>query len=192
MKLCHSLELDSKRNITNYDESWIDSFDPRPSKKRKEIPFVDKVNFEAKLMNIDRDSGILDYLPLNENANEQSTCRYHLTYTAEEDDVSNLTILSKAKLFVKENNINEDNIHQYSSVFVAGLSTTPAERELVSQMTVGQDNNDFWHEKPLYQAKNFGKIQVRMFVKIYFFIAFPKIQALSTCNQIWDREGERS
>ena len=89
--------------------------------------------------------------------------------TAEEDDVSNLTILSKAKLFVTENNINEDNIHQYSSVFVAGLSTTPAERELVSQMTVGQDNNDFWHEKPLYQAKNFGKIQVRMFVKIYFY-----------------------
>ena len=144
MKLFHSLELDSKRNITNYDESWIDSFDPRPTKDRRDIPFVDKVNFAAKLMNIDRDSGILDYLPLNENANEQSTDT--TLPTAEEDDVSNLTILSKAKLFVTENNINEDNIHQYSSVFVAGLSTTPAERELVSQMTVGQHNNDCWHE----------------------------------------------
>lgn len=37
-------------------------------------------------------------------------------------------------------------MHCQSTAFVAGLSTTPAQREAVSQMTTGQHTNDKWHE----------------------------------------------
>ena len=38
MKMAHSTGLNNKRAMTNYDESWIDSFGPVLPKQRKDIP----------------------------------------------------------------------------------------------------------------------------------------------------------
>jgi len=50
--------------VTHCDDSWIDSFDPRPMKHREETTTKDKkINFANKLRKIDPCSGILDFLP---------------------------------------------------------------------------------------------------------------------------------
>jgi hypothetical protein len=101
MKLFHSEGLNSKRKITNYDDSWIDSFDPRPTKQRKDISPEDKMSFAKKLQDIDEHSGILDFLyPDDEpedSKEEQHACSEQI------EDFSHLTILSRASLFVKNN-----------------------------------------------------------------------------------------
>ena len=42
MKVSKSSLMKKKRKITPYDDSWIDSFDPRPMKSRKEIIHMEK------------------------------------------------------------------------------------------------------------------------------------------------------
>ena len=53
IKRSHSTGLGSKRDMTPYDDSWIDSFYPRPTKQRKDISTDDKINFAKKLRNIE-------------------------------------------------------------------------------------------------------------------------------------------
>ena len=49
---------------------WIDSFDPRPMKGRKEITRKEKIYFTKKLRKIDPCSGVLDFLPFSLNYDE--------------------------------------------------------------------------------------------------------------------------
>ena len=55
LKISHSTGS-RKRKITSYDESWIDSFDPRPSKNRTDPTLLDKMDFATKLKKIDPDA----------------------------------------------------------------------------------------------------------------------------------------
>ena len=63
MKMSFSNVRKKKRKVTPYDNSWIDSFDPRPMKQRRETTFQEKMDFATKLRKIDPCSGILDFLP---------------------------------------------------------------------------------------------------------------------------------
>ena len=58
--------MKKKRKITLYDDSWIDSFNPRPMKGRKEITSIFKKNyfFAKKLRKVDLCSGILDFFTI--------------------------------------------------------------------------------------------------------------------------------
>ena len=49
MKVSQSSLMKKKRKITPYDDSWIDYFDPRPMKGRKEITHKEKIDFANKL-----------------------------------------------------------------------------------------------------------------------------------------------
>ncbi len=144
MKLFHSEGLKSKRKITNYDDSWIDSFDPRPTKQRNDISPEDKMSFAKKLQDIDEHSGILDFLyPDDEpedSKEEQDACSQQI------EDFSHLTILSKASLFVKNNFLSNENIMQQSLEFVNQLSTTASERDVINDITTGQHTTQCWHE----------------------------------------------
>ena len=64
MKVSQSSLMKKKRKITLYDDSWIDSFDPRPMKGRKEITHKEKNDFAKKLRKIDPCSGILDFFTI--------------------------------------------------------------------------------------------------------------------------------
>lgn len=66
LKTSYSKPKRGKRKITPYDNSWIDSFDPRPEKHRIDINFDNKQRFALKLKEIDSNSAILHYLPLSE------------------------------------------------------------------------------------------------------------------------------
>ncbi len=66
MKMAHSTGLETKRVMINYDESWIDSFDLRPPKQRKDLPHEKQLEFVGNLRDIDKKSGILNYLPGSE------------------------------------------------------------------------------------------------------------------------------
>ena len=48
MKVSQSSLMKKKRKITPYDDSWIDSFDPRPMKGRKEITRKEKIETSKK------------------------------------------------------------------------------------------------------------------------------------------------
>ena len=80
-----------KRKVTPSDDSWIDSFDPRPMKQRRETTVKDKLDFATKLRKIDPLSSILDFLPSsndfddNENSAQQP-----------ENNMSYLYVLSQA------------------------------------------------------------------------------------------------
>ena len=54
MKVSQSSLMKKERKITPYDDSWIDSFDPRPMKGRKEITLKEKIdlqrNFEKLIL----------------------------------------------------------------------------------------------------------------------------------------------
>ena len=144
VKLSHSNQLASKRYMTPYDNSWIDSFDPRPTRQRTDISVDEQINFAERLRKIDKHSGILDYLPLNKSIDNQKCTAGTPPCTK---DLSHLTILSKVKVFLEENQrLSAENLPNHSAAFVAGLSTTPAQREAVSKLTAGQHTNDMWHQ----------------------------------------------
>ena len=98
MKISFSNFRKKKRKVTPSDDSWIDSFDPRPMKQGRETTFQEKVDFATKLRKIDPRSGILDFLPSskdfddNENGTQQP-----------ENNISHLYVLSQAKMYVKAN-----------------------------------------------------------------------------------------
>ena len=92
VKLSHSTGLGSKRDMTPYDDSWIDSFDPRPTKQRKDISIEDKINFAEKLRNIDKESAILDYLPSNKDVSDKNV-QECTSLPTQDKDVSHLTII---------------------------------------------------------------------------------------------------
>ena len=89
--------MKKKRKITPYDDSWIDSFDPRPMKSRKEIIHMEKINIANKLRKIDPCKGILGFLPFSPNYDENENFSSHPV-----NNISHLIILSQAKNYVKK------------------------------------------------------------------------------------------
>ncbi|KAK2568079.1 hypothetical protein P5673_008005 [Acropora cervicornis] len=53
IKISFSNLRKKKRKVTPSDDSWIDSFDPRPMKQRRETTVKDKLDFATKLRKID-------------------------------------------------------------------------------------------------------------------------------------------
>ena len=169
MKIAHSSGLKSKRVMTNYDKSWIDSFDPRPSKQRNDLPYEDQLEFARKLQEIDERSGILDYLLLGtvQSNSEPNSCELNGSLESSfGKDISNLTIIAKAKEFACDNVVNGENISNMSKMFVDNLKVAPEEIDTVNMATIGQHTNDNWHEmrhllvtgkkiESLYKAKNY-------------------------------------
>ena len=97
MKVSKSSLMKKKRKITPYDDSWIDSFDPRPMKSRKEIIHMEKINIANKLRKIDPCKGILGFLPFSPNYDENENFSSHPV-----NNISHLIILSQAKNYVKK------------------------------------------------------------------------------------------
>ena len=146
MKMASSTGQNTKKVVTNYDESWIDSFDPRPPKERKDQPDDKQKEFARRLRDIDKHSGILDYLP----GSETHTVRENQTSSSSESDaevdLSHMTIKARAKEFARDNEINESNIDEMSQRFVESLKVTQKDIDLVNRATIGQHKNDNWHE----------------------------------------------
>lgn len=63
MKVCHPVKPNCKRKRGSLDDSWVDSFDTVLKRLRTTISEKDKAEFARKLRNIDRNSGILDFVP---------------------------------------------------------------------------------------------------------------------------------
>ena len=59
MKVSHGHGKRNKRKVTAQDDSWIDSFDPRPMKHSNEITLNEKLEFAKKLTKIDPFLGFL-------------------------------------------------------------------------------------------------------------------------------------
>ena len=75
---------------TPNDDSWIDSFDPRPMKSWKEITHKEKIDFAKKLRKLDPCFGILDFfLIFSPNCDENENCSSHF-----DNNMSHLVILS--------------------------------------------------------------------------------------------------
>ena len=110
--------MKKKRKITPCNNSWIDSFHPRPIKGRKEITCIEKFCFAKKLRKIDLCSGILDFLPFSVNYDENEDFSSHL------DNISHLTILSQAENYVKINfyKLLEDNLSNFAEEFLKALT----------------------------------------------------------------------
>ena len=49
MKVSKSSLMKKKRKITSYDDSWIDSFHPRPIKGTKELTNIEKLILQRNL-----------------------------------------------------------------------------------------------------------------------------------------------
>ncbi len=139
MKMAHSTGLETKRVMINYDESWIDSFDLRPPKQRKDLPHEKQLEFAGNLRDIDKKFGILDYLP----GSEASICdkNYSSSESDVETDVSYMTITARAKEFAKDYTTNGDNVDSMSQLFVETLKVIP-----VKTATFGQHKNDNWND----------------------------------------------
>ena len=134
LKISHSTGS-RKRKITSYDESWIDSFDPRPPKNRTDPTFLDKMDFATKLQQIDPDAAILNYLP-----------PVKMSKIKIERSLSKLSILSKLKRFVAENRKKiATNVFALAKEFVEKLSYTPQERSEISKVTAAKHESSNWY-----------------------------------------------
>lgn len=107
--------MKKKRKITLYDDSWIDSFNPRPMKGRKEITSTFRKNFflqrnSEKLIFV---LVFLIFLPFSVNYDENEDFS-HL------DNISHLTILSQAENYLKINinKLLEDNLSNFAEEFL--------------------------------------------------------------------------
>ena len=134
LKISHSTGS-GKRKITPYDESWIDSFDPRPPKNRTDPTFLDKMDFATNLQQVDPDAAIFNYLP----SVEMSKIKI-------ERSLSKLSILSKLKHFVAENKKKiTTNLFVFAKEFVGKLSYTPQERGEISKVIAAKHESSNWY-----------------------------------------------
>ena len=143
MKISHGNAKKKKRKVTARDDSWIDSFDPRPMKHRDKKTLNEKMEFAKKLKKIDPCSGILDFLPApmnsddNENDSQQS-----------ENDISHLSIMSQAKNYIKVNadSLSGNNLTDCAEEFLKVLTFSNSDREIISKATLGQHKSKTWYE----------------------------------------------
>jgi hypothetical protein len=102
------------------------------------------MSFAKKLQDIDEHSGIHDFLYPDDEPEDSKEEQYACSEQIE--DFSQLTILSRASLFVKNNFLSNENIMQQSLEFVDQLSTTASERDVINNITTGQHTTQCWHE----------------------------------------------
>ena len=142
MKICFSNLRKKKRKVTPSDYSWIDLFDLRPMKQRRETTLKEKLDFATKLRKIDPHSGILDFLPFSKDLddNENSAQR-------PENNISRLCILSQAKMYLKANfeKLSEDNLLNCAEELLQTLTFPDNDRMNIEKATVGQHKNKTWH-----------------------------------------------
>ena len=138
MKVSKSSLMKKKRKITPYDDSWIDSLDPRPMKGRKEINHKENIDFTKKLWKIDPCSGILDFLLFSPNYDENENCSSHF-----DNNISHLTISSQAKNYVKTNSnkLSEDNLLNLAEEFLKALTFSDNDSMTINEATMGQHEN---------------------------------------------------
>ena len=151
-------------NPTPNDDSWIDSFDPRPTKSWKEITHKEKIDFAKKLWKIDPCFGILDFF-------------YHFPQVVMKTKIvllvliimSHLAILSQAKSYVETNfgKLSEDNFLNFVEEFLKALIFWDNDRMTINKATVGQHKKQklardeipfsYWDKNKisLYPTKNF-------------------------------------
>ena len=143
MKISHSTVKKKKRKVTPCDDSWIDSFDPRPMKHREETTFKEKIDFANKLRKIDPCSGILDFLPSSNNFDDIEN-----TPSQSEHNISHLYVSSQAKDYVQANfdKLSENNLFNFAEEFLKALTFSANDVMAINQATVGQHRNKTWHE----------------------------------------------
>ena len=119
MKISHSTVKKKKRKVTPFDDSWIDSFDPRPMKHRQQTSFKEKIDFANKLRNIDPCSGILDFLQSSNNFDDIEN-----TPSQSEHNISHLYVSSQAKDYVQANldKLSENNLFNFAEEFLKALT----------------------------------------------------------------------
>ena len=143
MKISHSVRTTKKRKVTARDDSWIDSFDPRPIKHRDETTLNEKMEFAKKLKKIDPYSGILDFLPAPKNTDDtENDCQQS------ENDISHLSILSQAQNYIRANidKLSENNLTDCAEEFLKVLTFSSSDREMINKATVEQHKSKAWHE----------------------------------------------
>ena len=142
MKMSHSTAKKKKRKVTACDDSWIDSFDPRPMKHRDDITFKEKMEFAKKLKTIDPYSGILDFLPPSKNSDKTENDPQQ-----PENDISHLSVLTQAKNYVKANiDRLSENVTDCAEEFLKVLTFSNSDREIINKATQGQHKSKAWHE----------------------------------------------
>ena len=140
MKTSHSTQRKGKKRVIPYDDSWIDSFDPRPKRHRCDITADTKNDFAKKLATIDPTSAILHYFNIPPNQEIDTNKEPAVA-------VESLSICSKAKAFVNslEAEISEDNVDSLAHKFLETLSYSEEERNIINEQTIGQGSNNTWH-----------------------------------------------
>ena len=130
--------MKTKRKITPCDDSWIDSFHPRPMKGRKEIPHKENIDFAKKLRKINPSSGFLDFLPFSSKYDENEHLSSHL-----DNSISHLTILSQAKNYVETNfnNLPEDNLSIFYEEFLKAFTFSDNDRMFIDKATMAEHKN---------------------------------------------------
>ena len=142
MKVSHGHGKRNKRKVTAQDDSWIDSFDPRPMKHRNEITLNEKLEFAQKLRKIDPFSGILDFLPAPKTSDDNEDSQQS------EYNISHLSIMSQAKKYIEANvdNTSESNLSDVAEEFLKVLTFSNSDRENINKATQGQHQSKTWHE----------------------------------------------
>ena len=142
MKVSHGHGKRNKRKVTAQDDSWIDSFDPRPMKHRNEITLNEKLEFAQKLRKIDPFSGILDFLPAPKTSDDNDDSQQS------EYNISHLPIMSQAKKYIEANvdNTSESNLSDVAEEFLTVLTFSNSDRENINKATQGQHQSKTWHE----------------------------------------------
>ena len=116
MKVSHGPGKRNKRKVTAEDDSWIDSFDPRPMKHRNEITLNEKMEFAQKLKKkkLIPLLGFLISYQLQKNFDDSQQSEYN---------ISHLSIMSQAKTYIKANvdNTSESNLSDVAEEFLTVL-----------------------------------------------------------------------
>ena len=150
MKMSHTPGLRSKRVMTNHDESWIDSFDPRPTRQRNDPPDEVQKEFAKQLKDIDKHSGILDFLDFKQSNlevnNLKSSSSDSDSECSFETDIYPFTITARLEAFAIDHDINEENVDNMTQLFVDNMKVTQEEIDTVSTATIGQHTNSNWHD----------------------------------------------
>ena len=129
--------MKKKRIITPCDNSWIDSFHPRPIKGRKEIPQIEKFilqrNLEKLILVL-----VFSFLPFSPNYDENEHFSSHF-----DNNISHLTILSQAKNYVKTdfNKLSVDNLSNFAKEFLKAFTFSDNDRMTIDKATMAQHKN---------------------------------------------------
>lgn len=101
------------------------------------------MDFATKVRKIDPCSGILDFLPLSEDFDDNKN-----SVQQPENNISHLYVFSQAKMYVKANldKLSENNLLNFAEEFLKTLTFSDNDRMIIEKATVGQHKNKTWHK----------------------------------------------